>query len=120
MFYPSLSKHDAFGGSHAGTSLSAAYGILESQKKQNRKNYVVAVIGDGALTAGMAWEAINNLGGKPYPLIIILNDNEMSISPNVGMVNRLLTKFRMAKTYRKTLRKTSNILEKSQSSKKIP
>ena len=113
------SEHDAFGGSHAGTSLSAAYGILEAQKKQNKKNYVVAVVGDGALTAGMAWEAINNLGGKPYPLIIILNDNEMSISPNVGMVNKLLTKFRMAKTYRKTLRKTSDILEKSQSSKKL-
>ena len=111
------SKYDSFGGSHAGTSLSASYGFLEAQKKKNNKDYVVAVIGDGALTAGMAWEAINNLGGKPYPLIVILNDNEMSISPNVGMVNKFLTKLRMAKKYRKTLRKTSSILSKSKISK---
>ena len=111
------SKYDSFGGSHAGTSLSAAYGFLESQKKKKNKDYVVAMIGDGALTAGMAWEAINNLGGKPYPLIVILNDNEMSISPNVGMVNKFLTKLRIAKNYRKTLRKTSTILSKSKISK---
>ncbi len=111
------SKYDSFGGSHAGTSLSASYGFLEAQKNKKNQDYVVAVIGDGALTAGMAWEAINNLGGKPYPLVVILNDNQMSISPNVGMVNRFLTKLRIAKNYRKTMRKTSNVLSKSKMSK---
>ncbi|MCH7494135.1 hypothetical protein IIA16_05440, partial [bacterium] len=104
------SEHDPFGGSHAGTSLSAAAGLLEAERRTGRQGHVVAVIGDGALTAGMAWEALSNLGGKGGPLLVVLNDNGMSISPNVGMVHAFLTRLRSAPLYRAALRGADRFL----------
>ena len=78
------SPYDVFGASHASTSISAALGLAVGRDLQNQHFKVVAVIGDGALTGGMALEAINNAGSLKKNLIIILNDNEKSISDNVG------------------------------------
>lgn len=83
------SVYDVFGAGHAGTSISAAVGVAEALKRRGSKDKVVAVIGDGSLTAGMAFEALNNAGELGLDnLIVVLNDNEMSISPNVGAVSR--------------------------------
>ena len=86
------SEYDAFGAGHASTSISAAYGIASARdhKKENYK--VVAVIGDGALTGGLAFEGLNNAGSSRKQLLVILNDNTMSISPNVGAMRSYLTK----------------------------
>jgi len=89
------SLYDTFNAGHSSTSISAALGILEARDHQGEDYRVVAVIGDGALTAGMAFEALNNAGHLKKDLLVVLNDNEMSISPNVGAIssylNRLLT-----------------------------
>ena len=86
------SEYDVFGAGHASTSISAALGVAEAryQKKQNHR--VVAVIGDGAKTGGLAYEGINNSGHIGHQLTVILNDNEMSISPNVGAISKYLTR----------------------------
>jgi len=86
------SEYDVFGAGHASTSISAALGVAEAryQKKQNHR--VVAVIGDGAMTGGLAYEGINNSGHIGHQLTVILNDNEMSISPNVGAISKYLTR----------------------------
>ncbi|MBU1916835.1 MAG: 1-deoxy-D-xylulose-5-phosphate synthase [bacterium] len=78
------SEHDAFGVGHASTSISVALGILEGKKKKNDDHHVVALLGDGSLTGGLAFEALNHAGELNNNLIVILNDNEMSIDPNVG------------------------------------
>jgi len=89
----SESEYDAFGTAHSSTSISAALGMAVAAKTKNEKRNVVAIIGDGAMSAGMAFEAMNNAGvNKKVPLIVILNDNEMSISPAVGALNRYLVK----------------------------
>lgn len=89
----SESEFDTFGAGHAGTSVSAAVGIAEGLKAKGSKAKSVAVIGDGSMTAGMAFEALNHAGEKRLDnLIVILNDNEMSISPNVGAVSWLFSK----------------------------
>ena len=80
----SESEHDIFGAGHASTSVSAALGILEALRLKDDRGKVVAVIGDGGLTGGMAFEALNNAGALKRDLIVVLNDNGMSISPNVG------------------------------------
>lgn len=89
------SVYDTFNAGHSSTSISAALGILEARDHLKEDYKVVAVIGDGALTAGMAFEALNNAGHLKKDLLVVLNDNEMSISPNVGAIssylNRLLT-----------------------------
>lgn len=89
------SPYDTFDVGHSSTSISAALGMAEALSRQGRKQKVIAVIGDGSLTAGMAFEALNHLGTLDRDLIVILNDNEMSISPNVGALssylNRILT-----------------------------
>lgn len=84
------SEHDAFGAGHASTSISAAYGMAVARDLKGEHNHVVAVIGDGALTGGMAYEALNNAGHSDRPFIVILNDNEMSIAPNVGALSKYL------------------------------
>ncbi len=90
------SKYDAFSVGHSSTSVSAALGLATAYSERK----VVAVIGDGALTGGMAFEAINHAGHlKPENLIVILNDNQMSISPNVGGVQKALTNFLVSKSY---------------------
>lgn len=89
----SESQYDAFGTAHSSTSISAALGMAVASKVKGENRNVVAVIGDGSMSAGMAYEGLNNAGvDKSIPLIVILNDNEMSISPAVGALNRYLAK----------------------------
>src|SRR3989339_1769658 len=83
----SESEYDAFGAGHATTSVSAALGMAEGSKQQGTNKKVIAVIGDGAMTGGMAYEAMNNAGVKNSNLIVILNDNRMSIAPNVWQIH---------------------------------
>ena len=88
----SESDYDVFGAGHASTSISAATGIAQSRKHSGKNFRVVSVIGDGSMTGGLAFEALNNAGALKTPMIVVLNDNEMSISPNVGALNTYLTK----------------------------
>jgi 1-deoxy-D-xylulose-5-phosphate synthase len=94
------SPYDAFGASHASTSISAALGMAVARDLRGEKLKVVAVIGDGALTGGMALEAINNAGAMKRNLIVVLNDNDKSISDNVGALHAYLGKIRSGKRYR--------------------
>src|SRR5438874_1387328 len=90
------SEHDIMGAGHASTSLSYAVGIKEAmQKGAGTDGKVVAVIGDGALTGGVAFEALHNLGGMQLPVVVVLNDNGMSIAPNVGALSRYFTRIRL-------------------------
>src|SRR5689334_13364035 len=93
------SVHDAFGAGHASTSISAALGMAVARDLSGGNNHVVAVIGDGALTGGMAFEALNNLGHLGTKMIVILNDNEMSIAPNVGAMSKYMNKLRADPRY---------------------
>ncbi len=93
------SEYDAFGAGHAATSISAALGMATARDLKDENHKVVAIIGDGSLTSGMAYEALNNAGNTDRDLIVILNDNEMSISPNVGAINHYLTKIRSNPVY---------------------
>ncbi|WP_303801231.1 1-deoxy-D-xylulose-5-phosphate synthase [Alicyclobacillus macrosporangiidus] len=95
----SESPHDAFGAGHASTSISAALGMAVARDLSGERHHVVAVIGDGALTGGMAMEALNHAGHLGTNLLVILNDNEMSISENVGAVSKYLTRLRTDPTY---------------------
>lgn len=95
----SESEYDSFISGHASTSISAAYGIAEAFRLQGKKNYAVAVIGDGALTGGEAYEALNNAGRNNTRLIVILNHNDMSISKNVGAFARYLSTIRSGRAY---------------------
>ncbi len=88
----SESEYDAFGVGHASTSISAALGMAVARDLVGKNNEVVAVIGDGALTGGLAFEGLNNAGAEKRDILIILNDNSMSISPNVGALSTYLTK----------------------------
>src|SRR5436309_7277781 len=92
------SPFDVFGASHASTSISAALGLAAARDLQGKDNKVIAVIGDGALTGGMALEALNNAGSLKKNLIIVLNDNEKSISDNVGALHHYLSKARHLQT----------------------
>ena len=96
------SKTDSFNTGHSSTSISAAMGIASARDLKKEKKNVIAVIGDGALTGGMALEALNHVGATQTKMIIILNDNEMSISKNIGGINNLLTNLRTKKNYRKS------------------
>ena len=96
----SESEYDPFGAAHASTSVSAGLGFAVSRDLQGRKNRVVAVIGDGALTGGMAYEAMNNAGSRDTPLVVILNDNDMSIAPPVGAMSAYLSRLISSKRYR--------------------
>src|ERR687891_1675539 len=90
------SEHDIMGAGHASTSVSYAVGIKEAMRKGvGEDGRVVAVIGDGALTGGVAFEALHNAGGLQTPIVIVLNDNGMSISPNVGALSRYFQRFRL-------------------------
>ncbi|MEC8100333.1 MAG: 1-deoxy-D-xylulose-5-phosphate synthase, partial [Pseudomonadota bacterium] len=96
----SESIYDPFGAAHASTSISAGLGMLVGSRLKRQKNNVIAVIGDGAMTAGMAYEALNNAGAMKYPLIVILNDNDMSIAPPVGAMSAYLSKLISSGQYR--------------------
>lgn len=95
------SKYDAFDTGHSSTSISAALGMARARDIKGEDYKVIAVIGDGALTGGMAFEALNDLGFNKTDMIIILNDNQMSISPNVGGMSRYLNKLRLEPSYNK-------------------
>ncbi len=107
------SIHDVYEAGHSSTSIAAAAGIEFSKKYVGNSHKVVPIIGDGALTGGMAFEALNFLGGQPdHQPIIILNDNEMSISENIGYLARILNDIRSRNTYRKIKSKTIRLLPK--------
>ncbi len=109
---PNESEHDTFYSGHSSTSISAALGIAEANKMLGKKDYTIAIIGDGALTGGMAYEALNNAGRSGTRLIVILNDNEMSISQNVGSMARYLAVMRAKPEYTKFKAKTEKVLNK--------
>ena len=94
------SDYDPFGAAHSSTSISAALGMAVARDLEGKKNNVVAVIGDGAMSAGMAYEAMNNAGARNERLIVILNDNDMSIAPPVGAMSAYLARLISGKTYR--------------------
>jgi 1-deoxy-D-xylulose-5-phosphate synthase len=104
------SPHDIFNAGHAGTSISAGLGIAVARDQHRDDFHVVVVIGDGALTAGMAWEALNNAGALKRRLLVILNDNEMSISPNVGAISLHLNKIITGQVYNKMHRDLESLL----------
>lgn len=106
----SESCHDAFGTGHSTTSISAALGLAEATRTNGYGNHVVAVIGDGSLTGGMAWEAINHAAEINKPLIVVLNDNEMSISQNVGSIAKYLNNLRALPFYQRTKQDVKGML----------
>ena len=106
------SPYDAFDTGHSSTSISAAMGIARARDLEGKKNNVVAVIGDGALTGGLAYEAINDLGHSKTKMIIILNDNEMSIDKNVGGLSKHLSKLRISSGYISAKQTTESFLRK--------
>ena len=93
------SPYDTFGVGHSSTSISAALGMALAAKHKGEDRKAIAVIGDGAMSAGMAFEALNNAGVADADMLVILNDNEMSISPPVGALNNILTRLTSSKTY---------------------
>ena len=107
------SEYDSFNTGHSSTSISVALGMARARDLNKKDNNVVAVIGDGALTGGMALEALNDAGNSKTKFIIILNDNEMSISKNVGGLSEFLTKARTKKFYKKSNNFIRKILEKT-------
>ena len=109
----SESKYDAFGTGHSSTSISAALGIARARDILKEDYNVVAVIGDGALTGGMALEAINDVGFNKSKMIIILNDNQMSISKNVGALSNHLNMLRVAPNYNKIKNEINETLNTS-------
>ena len=105
------SDYDPFGAAHSSTSISAALGMAVARDLSGGKNNVIAVIGDGAMSAGMAYEAMNNAGAMNSRLIVILNDNDMSIAPPVGAMSAYLSRLYSGKTYR-TLREAAKQIGK--------
>ncbi len=93
------SPYDAFGAGHSSTSISAALGMAEAFRQLNSAQRAIAVIGDGAMSAGMAFEALNNAGDSDLPLLVVLNDNDMSISPPVGALNNYLARLMSGRFY---------------------
>src|SRR5690242_13768792 len=94
------SEYDPFGAAHSSTSISAGLGMAVARDLDGRKNHVIAVIGDGAMSAGMAYEAMNNAGAMNSRLIVILNDNNMSIAPPVGAMSAYLARLLSSKSFR--------------------
>ena len=110
---PSESKHDPFISGHSSNSISAAYGIARGMKLQGKEDYAVAVIGDGALTGGLAYEGLNNAGKSDDNIIIILNHNDMSISKSVGALAKYLTSIRAKPGYLDTKNAVEKVLDKT-------
>lgn len=106
------SEHDANCAGHASDSISLALGMARAMQLKKEDRSVVCVVGDGALTGGMCYEALNDAGNTKTPMIIVLNDNAMSISSNVGAMSRHLTKMRQSNTYRQMKQKIRRMLEK--------
>ena len=106
------SKTDCFNTGHSSTSVSAAMGMAKARDLKKENHSVIAVIGDGALTGGMALEALNHIGSSKTNVIVILNDNEMSISKNIGGINMFLSKLRAQKCYSMSNQKVRKALER--------
>jgi 1-deoxy-D-xylulose-5-phosphate synthase len=96
----SESDYDPFGAAHSSTSVSSGLGMAVASELQGRKRNVVAVIGDGAMSAGMSYEAMNNAGSRDTRLIVILNDNDMSIAPPVGALSAYLSRSLSSTSFR--------------------
>jgi 1-deoxy-D-xylulose-5-phosphate synthase len=105
------SAYDTFGTGHSSTSISAALGMAIAAKQAGSERHCVAIIGDGAMTAGMAFEALNNAGNMEANLLVILNDNDMSISNNVGALNNYLARLLSGRFYDKVRRSGKKVLE---------
>ncbi|MEK5185491.1 1-deoxy-D-xylulose-5-phosphate synthase [Solibacillus sp. FSL R5-0449] len=112
--FPKLveSEHDMWETGHSSTSLSAAMGMAAARDIKGDKNFVVPIIGDGALTGGMALEALNHIGHEKTNMIVILNDNEMSIAPNVGALHDVLGRLRTAKEYSRAKEDLESLIHK--------
>ena len=108
----SESVHDVFGAGHSSTSISAATGLMKARDLRGEHYNVIAVIGDGAMTGGMAFEALENAGHMNSNLIVILNDNEMSIDPNVGAMAEYLSRVRSNPSYTKSKEEVEALLKK--------
>jgi len=111
----SESEYDPFGAAHSSTSISSSLGMAVAKSLSNNSNHVVAVIGDGAMSAGMAYEAMNNAGAMKSKLIVILNDNDMSIARPVGAMSSYLARLLSGKTYfgfRETVKSITSIFSK--------
>lgn len=108
----SESEYDPFGAAHSSTSISSGLGMAVASKLSGKKNNVIAVIGDGAMTAGMAYEAMNNAGSMDARLIVVLNDNDMSIAPPVGALSAYLSRLISSKTYRSARHLAKNVTKK--------
>ncbi|WP_304221772.1 1-deoxy-D-xylulose-5-phosphate synthase [Gracilinema caldarium] len=108
----SESEHDAFDTGHASTSISAALGMLAAENILGSKHHVIAVIGDGALTGGLAYEALSHAGHLQLPLIVVLNDNKMSISPNVGGLAKHLSRLTMTGSYQRVRSRIDQLIKK--------
>src|SRR5215468_4989142 len=106
------SEYDSFGTAHSSTSISAALGMAVAAKRKGEKRSVVAVIGDGAMSAGMAFEGLNNAGAADVDLTVILNDNDMSISESVGAFNNYLARMLSGRVYNTLRRGGKEVLSK--------
>ena len=106
----SESEYDSFGTAHSSTSISAALGMALASRQKGESRHCVAIIGDGAMTAGMAFEALNNAGVQDCKLLVILNDNDMSISPPVGALNRYLAQLMSGQFYSAAKNVGKNVL----------
>lgn len=105
------SEYDTFGTAHSSTSISAALGMALAARTKGEDRHAVAIIGDGAMTAGMAFEALNNAGVEDCKLLVVLNDNDMSISPPVGALNRYLAQLMSGQFYAKAKNVGKNVLK---------
>src|SRR5216110_2355631 len=106
------SRYDTFGTAHSSTSISAALGMAVAAKAKGEKRRAIAVIGDGAMSAGMAYEAMNNAGAMDVDLLVILNDNEMSISPPVGALTNYLARLLSGRIYATARRASEHLLKR--------
>jgi 1-deoxy-D-xylulose-5-phosphate synthase len=109
----SESEYDTFGVGHSSTSISAAMGMSLGMRAMGKKNQAVAIIGDGSMTAGMAFEALNNAGHEKADMLVILNDNDMAISDNVGALNKYFTRLWSSPTYTSFREGSKKILQKN-------
>ena len=105
------SEYDTFGAGHAGTAISAALGMAAGRDLQGKSFKVVAVLGDGALTCGLSYEGLNNAGASERDIIVVLNDNEMSIAPNVGAMSKYLTSIQRNPLYNRVRDKIGEIMD---------
>src|SRR3954466_6807465 len=107
----SESDYDAFGAGHAATSISAALGIAAGRDVLHEDFKVVAIIGDGSLTSGLAYEGLNNAGHSDRDIVVVLNDNEMSIAPNVGAMSKYLTSVQQNSLYNRVRSAIGDIVD---------